>query len=103
MSSWPFKQPRNVAVFTTHDVVEGGQWIQTVFHNDDDGAWQFFSESGPQGGEPKVVSLESIYKLDPSVGELANLPEGWLAWREAPGEPWQREEDDDEDGDDEDA
>lgn len=98
--SWPFKEARTVAVFTTNDVLQVGQWIQTVFHNDDDGAWQFFSQAGPEAGEPMTSTLETIFKLDPSVGELANLPEGWLAWRDAPNAPWQREADDDEEDDD---
>jgi hypothetical protein len=38
----------------------------------------------------EFVSLQNTYCLDNSIGELADLPVGWYAWRELPTAPWQR-------------
>jgi len=37
-----------------------------------------------------VVSLRSVFERDSSIGELADLPLGWRAWRMGPDQPWQR-------------
>lgn len=99
---WKFKQPlldrntdfkfyeeRNVAVFTTSHVLEGKP-ILYVYHNDD-GAWQFHSEQEPALKDSKLVCLEEITKMDPSVNELYHLSLGKSAWRESAGHPWEWE------------
>lgn len=85
---WPFPDPTNVAVFTTSQVMDGGERIAYVCHDED--GWQFHTADGPQGEEPLLVCLESVYKLDPSLGDLGNLPYGWAAER-GRGGPWRRE------------
>jgi hypothetical protein len=37
-----------------------------------------------------IVALGEVYSLDPTIGELADLPLGWIAERTAVGEPWVR-------------
>ena len=96
---WKFKQPlldrntdfkfyeeRNVAIFTTSQVLEGKP-ILYVYHNND-GAWQFHSEKEPDLKDSKLVSLEKITKIDPSVNELYHLPLGKSARRESINDPW---------------
>ena len=39
---------------------------------------------------PGNVSLESMLGIDPTLPDLGNLPRGWRAYRDGPGEPWQR-------------
>lgn len=39
------------------------------------------------------MSLKSVYELDPSIGELADLPYGWKAHRAGRGQPWERVKD----------
>jgi hypothetical protein len=31
-----------------------------------------------------------VFQRDKSIGELADLPLGWRAWRSSPDAPWQR-------------
>jgi hypothetical protein len=90
--NWPFRDPANVAVFSSTDIVEKHKWIYYVSH-DDDCAWQFHSIDGPPSSETdaRVVSLGSIVELDPSVADLADLPLGWCAWRETLSDVWQRQ------------
>ena len=35
-----------------------------------------------------LVSLKQAYELDPSIGEIKDLPLGKEAWRETPQLPW---------------
>ena len=56
-------------------------------------AWQFLDgRDNPDLKDAAVVSLKQIVQRDPSVGELADLPFGWCAWRTDAMSPWQREE-----------
>lgn len=91
--AWPFDDPPNVAVFTTHQILEREDRIGFVTHDLDDGAWQFHARSGA-GAETdaKIVSLRAIVDLDPSVMELADLPLGWCAWRKEGEDTWHRRE-----------
>jgi hypothetical protein len=78
-------------VFTSTRVLDGEERIHYVAHDDQDGSWQFHPFSGPTSEEEaQVVSLERIVMLDPSVEELADLPLGWHAWRDAEDAPWTR-------------
>jgi len=101
-SAWKFKQPlldrdtdfkfyeeRNLGVFTTKQAFEG-QAILYVFHNED-GDWQFHTSKYPKLGDSKLVCLEHITQLDPSVNEIYHLPYGWRAWRENREAKWQYE------------
>ncbi len=38
---WPFADPENVAVITLKRILQGGSPILRVFHDEDDGGWQF--------------------------------------------------------------
>ena len=38
----------------------------------------------------RVVGLGEILQLDSTIGELADLPSGWCAWRDTPESLWQR-------------
>lgn len=87
-SSWPFEDPPNLGVFTTQQILEGAV-IRSVFH-DYDGDWTFLHHTtdSPDESEAKLVSLALILQLDPSIGELANLPREWSAFRQDRGKAW---------------
>ena len=91
MNTWPFSDPPNVAVFTSKTIIDKSDWIQTVTHDEGDGAWQFHPHKGTDESEAKVVSLKTITQIDPTVLSLANLPLGWTAWRNAKDGQWKRE------------
>ena len=90
-ADWPFvDDPPNVAVITTRGVIDGTDWIALASLDQDDGDWQFIGSEGPREDEAMVVSLRSVFERDSSIGELADLPLGWRAWRMGPDQPWQR-------------
>lgn len=92
MEEWKFADPPNVAVFVDRAVVTRGDWIAYVSHDDDDGGWQFHnSETGPvDEGDIMIVSLQNVVQRDESIQALADLPEGWHAWRTSKSSSWQR-------------
>jgi len=90
-SPWPFKEPRNLAVFTTRQVLDEGLPVLVVAHDEEDGAWQFLcGTSELKGRDARIVCLEEMFKHDPTLGDLADLPLGWRASRDGNG-PWKRE------------
>ena len=87
---WPFEDPPNMAVITTRQVTEHSAPILLVSHDADDGGWQFLTGASTLEDDARVVAMRTIWILDPSVGELADLPLGWHAWRRSSQTPWQR-------------
>jgi hypothetical protein len=90
MDDWPFEDPENVATMTVRQLFHRGQPILLVSHDADDGMWQFLTGGPVEMADAMIVCLSNVYRRDPSIGELADLPMGWQAWRSAAGEPWQR-------------
>jgi hypothetical protein len=64
--------------------------ILFVTHDADDVGWQFLCGTTDDPADAWVVGLGRMYRLDATVGELADLPEGWRASRSAAALPWQR-------------
>ncbi len=88
---WPFfDDSPSVAVITTRGIIDGTEWIALVSLDEEDGGWQFIGPRGARMDEAMVVALSSVFEKDQSIGELADLPLGWRAWRDGPDAPWQR-------------
>ena len=87
-STWPFAAPENEASFVSAAVLQGAR-IAHVYHDWDDGAWQFLPDTETAPEDCRIVCLSHVYQLDPSIGELADLPEGWRAER-GPDGVWHR-------------
>ena len=75
---WRFQEGRNRAVFTTKPVIRGGLPILLVSH-DTDGDWHFLCGTTNQVDDAAVVSLGGILQRDPTLVDLADLPEGWVS------------------------
>lgn len=88
-----FYEERNLGVYTTQEILDG-EPVLFVYHNED-GDWQFHSSSEPDLNDAKLVSLECITKLDPTINEIHFLQYGWKAWRDKVGNEWEYEEDTD--------
>ena len=89
-SEWPFDQPRNCATLTMRQILEGTEPILLVSHDEDDHGWQFIGTSDASVKDGRLVCLETIVRIDPTVLEVADLPPGWQAVRNSPGEKWVR-------------
>jgi len=86
---WPFDQPPDAAAITVRAVLDGAP-ILLVSHDADDDGWQFLDGNEVDQDRAVLISMARAVDLDPSVLEVCDLRPGWMAWRRAPGEPWQR-------------
>jgi hypothetical protein len=89
VGSWPFADTPNTASITTRQVLEGASVLR-VTHDADDGSWQFLCGTTDDTADARVVGIGEMYARDATLGELADLPEGWRAWRAAAGLPSER-------------
>jgi hypothetical protein len=92
ISNWPFQDPQNVAIFTTKHIAKNGRPILFVFHDADDGAWQFHSDDITRSEDMMILALSEIVEIDPTIAELADLPFGWKASRNSPLDSWKRQQ-----------
>jgi hypothetical protein len=85
-----FKEPDNTAVFTTSFVIIDKKEITEVYHNEDDGAWQFLSNDkfDDLSKVSKLVGLGQITKIDSTLFEISDLPMGSFAYRKFKGDKW---------------
>jgi hypothetical protein len=88
-NEWPFQDAVNTAAFTTTRVLRDNYPILLVTH-DDNGDWQILCGTTNDEKDCLVVCLGCAFEKDRSIGELADLPLGWNAWRKSPFLPWQR-------------
>lgn len=84
---WPFSDPVNTAAFTTTRVLREGLPVLLVTH-DEDGDWQFMCTTTNSPEDGLIICLGCAYERDKTIGEVADLPVGWQAWREYVGGPW---------------
>ena len=93
---WPFDQAPNVAALTTVRVLNDHFPILSVTHYSDDHSWAFTCGTTNVTEDGRVVGMHKILKLDPSLRTIADLPPGWIAWRENVGAEWHRSPNDNE-------
>lgn len=90
MTDWPFTDPRNFEAFTTRRVLEGDEPILAVYHEAEDGTWQFMGNAGWKPEDLVLACLEHLVGRDRAVRDLADLPRGWGAVRRSASAPWER-------------
>jgi len=89
---WKFPDPPHTLVFLSEAVNSATEPITYVSHDAEDGAWQLLGDSMSGGKKPVLSCFHHSVDNDPSLKELADLPQGWWAERGKPGEPWTRHE-----------
>ena len=85
---FPFYDAPNTATITCCHILENGEPILYVSHDEDDGMWQFLCGKAHETDEAKLVSLKSVFDLDNSVGILKDMPCGYYAERKAQDDEW---------------
>jgi hypothetical protein len=88
-----FQDSLNTAVFTTKFVIVDKKDITIVRHEPEDGAWTFFSSDEYENYEEvaKIVGLGEIIKIDSTILEIADLPQGYYASRKSKLDKWKVE------------
>ncbi len=91
---WLFPDPPNAISFSLKQIFHEGNPILLVTHDDDpedeSSGWQFLTGESITTSDAMLVALSTVVQFDPTVKELADLPPGWQAERDAPGTPWRR-------------
>ncbi|UXE68871.1 MAG: DUF4262 domain-containing protein [Chryseotalea sp. WA131a] len=87
-AGFKFREPKNLATFTTRQWIELKKPIIHVVH-DDNGDWQFLT--GDQFSEDvKIVALEQLILGDETLNEVFDLDYGEEATRDLIGGRWTR-------------
>jgi len=89
-SEWRFADPTNAVAISTRRVFREGLPVLLVTH-DWDGDWQILCGTTTEADQAMVVCLGCAYQRDPSIGQLADMPRGWRAWRSDARSLWERE------------
>lgn len=93
-ADFKFREPKNVAAFTTRQWLELRKPILRVVH-ENDGDWQFLT--GDQMPEDiKIVALEQLVLRDKTLNEIFDLDYGEAADRDSIGGQWTRSKVEDE-------
>ena len=88
---FPFSESPESEVITCDRILTGEAWVHYITR-DDDGAWQFHPNDRMTTVEDvRVITLEEMLVVDPSVGQVADMPRGWHAFRGTPGGSWTQE------------
>ncbi|GLX67253.1 hypothetical protein [Paenibacillus glycanilyticus] len=89
---WAFEDPKSVAVMTMDKIMKRESPVLYVTHDEEDGMWQFLDGDDVIQEEARLISLKQMVDIDPGLIKLANLPFGWVAWRESKDSEWIREQ-----------
>lgn len=84
-------EPNTAAILCCH-ALEQGAAIQYASHDAEDGAWQFLCEKEHEESDARVVSLDCVYSLDPTIAEIAAMPRGYYAERKDRQSAWEVKE-----------
>ena len=92
MVNGSFFDHSDTMVFTSKSVIDDGDWVHYVSHDEEDGAWQFHGIHGaPESeSEARLVLFRNMLQSDSSLSAILDLPVGWFAWRDAADGPWKR-------------
>jgi Domain of unknown function (DUF4262) len=91
LHDWKFNEPPHTGVFTSKRVMNGDDPVTRVFHDVEDGAWQFHGSGESNSEDLTFVCFHHIVDKDSTLKDLADLAAGWCAWRESVSTPWIRE------------
>ncbi len=86
---WAFPDPPHTQSYLSTSVHDGDEVVTYISH-DSDGDWQFLGDRMADGGGPVLSCLHHPVDRDASLKEIADLPRGWYAEREAVGKAWSR-------------
>jgi hypothetical protein len=86
-----WNDPLDPVAISLPEIVSGRGEILLVTHDEGHGGWQFLDGQDVSGKKPEVVPKVELLRLDPTIGEIIDLPVGWKATRKSKGRPWVKE------------
>ena len=88
--NWKFDQAENVGAVTTRAVIDDNQPILLAIHYGDDCSWAFLCDTTEKESDSRMVTMKEIVEKDPTLLEIADLPPGWIAYRDFVGDEWDK-------------
>ena len=76
-----FKDAPNTACIVWYHVLAGKNPITFISHDEEDGMWQFLCSEDHTGEDACLISLAEAFKLDASIGQVADIPCGYAVER----------------------
>ena len=86
--NYKFTEEKNTMVISTKKIISKEVDILLVSHDEDDGMWEFLHGDDVKEEEAVIVSLLEIVHLDSTVNQIADLPLGWIAYRDNIQDVW---------------
>ena len=86
---WLFEDSPQTAVFTTRSITNKEKAVMIVFHDEEDGAWQFLDNGKICKEDAMIISLKEMIEIDPSIQQLAEMKTGYFAVRENTDSEWE--------------
>lgn len=77
-------------VVTSRSIMHEGWPVLLVSRYPDDEGWAFLDGGPFDFAEALLVQVESVLRLDATLAEILDLPEGWSAQRGHVGGNWER-------------
>lgn len=81
-------------VITTVDIINKKKKVVLVFHDKEDGMWEFLDGEDVSEESAAIISISEMEQIDSSIGELCDLPLGCGAfpwwWNAAMEMVWNR-------------
>ncbi len=82
-----FNDSENQTVFTCSHIINETKPILYIKH-DDEGDWQFLCGENHTTEDARIIALQEIIDIDPSVSKVSNLKCGQTAVRERKESKW---------------
>ena len=82
---FPFKDSPNTAV-CKHFMC--GERPALFVSHDDDGYWQFMCGDEHAQEDARVIGLEEAFRIDESIGAVADMPYGYYCERDSKESAW---------------
>ena len=79
--TFAFKDAPETACIVCQHVLDGKNPITFISHDKEDGMWQFLCSEDHILEDVRLISLAEAFKLDASIGQVADIPCGYAVER----------------------
>lgn len=86
--NYDFLDEKNTTVISTKKIMNKESSIMLVSHDEEDGMWEFLDGDDVNEEDAMIVSLFEIVQIDETINQIADLPIGWIAYRENVFSKW---------------
>ena len=86
--TFAFKDTPDTACIICQHVLDGKNPITFISHDEEDGMWQFLCSEDHILEDVRLISLAEAFQIDGSIGQVADLPRGFVMERTEPKGRW---------------